>query len=216
MTYAVIGLGKFGSNVAKGLLKQNVNVIIIDKNEKMLNEFKNIAHELYILDSTDVDALRESGISNVDTAIVSIGENVESNILTVMALKEAGVKEIIAKSITLVHGKILSKIGVSRIIYPERDSARRLVKSIVKNPACDIIEATNTLRIARFNINSKLLGLSVKEVLTKMKNSINIIALKANDSWNYHIKESDIISEDKMLIIGLSSDVEEFIRIYDV
>lgn len=215
MIYAVIGLGKFGSNVAKGLLKQNVSVVIVDRDEKKLNDFKSLAHELYILDSTDSDALKESGISDIDTAIVSIGENVESSILSVMALKEVGVKEIIAKAISPVHGTILSKIGVTRIIYPERDSARRLVKNIVENPACEIIEITNTLRLSRFEVSPKLLGLSVEEVLNKAKNKINIIALKNDDIWDYHIEPSKLIQKGKILIIGLQEEVEEFMRVYD-
>lgn len=215
MIYAVIGLGKFGSNVAKGLLKQNVSVVIVDRDEKKLNDFKSLAHELYILDSTDSDALKESGISDIDTAIVSIGENVESSILSVMALKEVGVKEIIAKAISPVHGTILSKIGVTRIIYPERDSARRLVKNIVENPTCEIIEITNTLRLSRFEVSPKLLGLSVEEVLNKVKNKINIIALKNDEIWDYHIEPSKLIQKGKILIIGHQEEVEEFMRVYD-
>lgn len=215
MIYAVIGLGKFGSNVAKDLLMQKEKVVIADKNEKKLHDFKSLAYELYILDSTDVDALKESGISTVDTAIVSIGENVESSILTVMALKEVGVKEIIAKAVSLVHGKILSKIGVSRVVYPERDSARRLVKNIVQNPACEIIEITNTLRLARLNISAKLTGLSVEEALKPCDFCVNIVGIKDLEVWDFLLEKDKIIKGDKILIIGQIKAVEEFIKMYE-
>lgn len=215
MIYAVIGLGKFGSNVAKDLLMQKEKVVIADKNEKKLHDFKSLAYELYILDSTDVDALKESGISTVDTAIASIGENVESSILTVMALKEVGVKEIIAKAVSLVHGKILSKIGVSRVVYPERDSARRLVKNIVQNPACEIIEITNTLRLARLNISAKLTGLSVEEALKPCDFCVNIVGIKDLEVWDFLLEKDKIIKGDKILIIGQIKAVEEFIKMYE-
>lgn len=214
MIYAVIGLGKFGLNVAKDLLAQNAHTIIVDKNEKVLNDFKSLAQEVYILDSTDAQALRESGISNVDIAVVSIGENVEASILTVMALKEDGVKEIIAKAITPVHGAILAKIGVSRVIYPERDSAKRLVKSLIQHPTCQVQDITNTIKTARVSINTKLSGLNVGDILHKMKNTINIVAIKENEMWNYHVQKDDVINGETILLIGTQEGIEEFIRIY--
>ncbi|WP_320415074.1 NAD-binding protein [Helicobacter ibis] len=80
---------------------------------------------VFILNSTDVNALKEAGFSNLDFVIVSIGENIESSILTLMTLKKIGVKNIIAKAITTVHGSILSKLGASKVIYPEREALLR-------------------------------------------------------------------------------------------
>ena len=110
-TFAVIGLGKFGFHVAKGLAQQGLNVIAADLNEDHVREVNEYVQDAVILDSTDMRALREAGIGNVDVAIVSIGENIEASILTVMALKELGVETVIAKAITTVHGQILSKLG---------------------------------------------------------------------------------------------------------
>lgn len=214
MTYAVIGVGTFGSSVAKGLLKQNLEVIIIDRNEKKVSQFRNEAQQLYIFDATDVEALKEAGIANVDTAIVSIGENVEASILTVMALKEIGVKEIIAKAITTVHGKILSHIGVSRIIYPESDSARRLVRNIVENPRCEMFEITTTLKMAKLIVSDKLIEHKVADILAKVKNTVNIVALKHDGEWNYHVEKDHIIKKGKVLIAGKKEGIDEFIRLF--
>jgi trk system potassium uptake protein TrkA len=131
-TFAVIGLGKFGFHVAKGLAQQGLNVIAADLNEDHVREVNEYVQDAVILDSTDMRALREAGIGNVDVAVVSIGENIEASILTVMALKELGVETVIAKAITTVHGQILSKLGAAKVIYPEMESAKKIVKKMVK------------------------------------------------------------------------------------
>ena len=128
LTYGVIGLGKFGFHVAKGLIEQGQSVIVADQGEAQVKEFADLTSMAYILDSTDKSALEEAGFVRLDYVIVSIGEDIESSILTVMALKELEIKQIIAKAITPVHGKILAKLGANKIIYPERESAAALIK----------------------------------------------------------------------------------------
>ncbi|MEJ2437703.1 MAG: TrkA family potassium uptake protein, partial [Sulfurovaceae bacterium] len=131
--FAVIGLGKFGFHIAKGLAMQGVPVIAIDNNEDQIKEISEYIQDTIVCDSTDINALREAGIGHMDVAVVSIGENIEASILTVMGLKELGVPVIVAKAITRVHGQILSKIGATKVIYPEREIAKRIVKNMVEN-----------------------------------------------------------------------------------
>ena len=120
MTYVVIGLGKFGFHVAQGLALQGETVIAIDNDEEKIRDINEYVHDAIVLDSTDARALREAGIADAEVAIVSIGEHLESSILTIMALKEVGIETIIAKAITQVHGEILTKLGAAKVIYPEK------------------------------------------------------------------------------------------------
>ena len=116
---AVIGLGKFGFYVAKSLSKLNIEVIAVDSDEHKVQEISQFIDNAFVLNSTSKVALEEVGIYNLDTVIVSIGENIESSILTVMALKDLNNKNVIAKAINPTHGEILSKIGAFKVMYPE-------------------------------------------------------------------------------------------------
>ncbi|WP_082942678.1 MULTISPECIES: potassium channel family protein [unclassified Helicobacter] len=180
-TYGVIGLGKFGFHVAKGLIEQGQSVIIADQEEEKVKEFASLISMAYILDSTDKDALEESGFARIDYAIVSIGEDIESSILTVMALKELEIKQIIAKAITPVHGKILAKLGANKIIYPERESAANLIKGFLSHPDFEITDISNTISIARIKISQKSSGQLISDIAKRAK----AIGIKRVDSgWN--------------------------------
>ena len=124
---AVIGLGKFGFYIAKSLSRLNVKVIAVDNDEKKVQEISEFVDDAYVIDSTSKIALEEVGIYNLSTVVVSIGENIEASILTVMALKDLNNKNIIAKAITSTHGEILSKIGAFKVVYPEKIAGRMLV-----------------------------------------------------------------------------------------
>ena len=146
-TVAVIGLGKFGFYIAKSLSRLDVKVIAVDNDEKKVQEISEYVDNSYILDSTSKIALEEIGIYNLNTVIVSIGENIEASILTVMALKDLNNQNIIAKAITSTHGEILSKIGAFKVIYPEKIAGRMLVKKLIDNITIEEIDISNTIKI---------------------------------------------------------------------
>ena len=127
-TIAVIGLGRFGFYIAKSLSRLGVKVIAVDNDEKRVQEISEYVDNAYIVDSINKQALEEIGVYNLETVIVSIGENIEASILTVMALKDLNNKTIIAKAINSTHGEILTKIGAFKVIYPEKIAGRMLVK----------------------------------------------------------------------------------------
>lgn len=215
-SYGVIGLGKFGFYIATGLLKQEKRVIIADRDEIALKEISELTNNVFILDSTDVLALKEAGFSNLDFVIVSIGENIESSILTLMALKEIGVKNIIAKAITAVHGKILSKLGASKVIYPEREAAQHLLANFITHPKIEITPISNSLKIAKIEISHNLIGKTPSEITKFLQENnqtekIKLIALKQSNQtdWNLDMSEDVALFEhDKIAILGDSSVID--------
>ncbi|BDQ27538.1 potassium channel family protein [Helicobacter heilmannii] len=210
--YAVLGLGKFGAHVARGLIDNGEQIIAVDVNEERVKLFKSLCDNLFILDTTDSIALKETGISEVDIAIVSIGQSVEASILTVMALKESGVKEVIAKASTLIHGKILSKIGTDRVIYPERDAAKRLVRGLSLNTHLDIIEITTHMRLVRFLITSEHAQRSLQDFLDIFKADLKVVALKHGAQWDYQISMGTLLVEgDILLLMGMAKEVDIFL-----
>ena len=127
----IIGLGRFGSSVVETLSKKGCEILAIDNREENVKAITEYATHAVQCDATDIRTLKEVGVQNMDIAVVSIGEDVEASVLIVMALKELGVKEIIAKAVTPLHTRILEKLGATQVVYPERDIAIRVATHIV-------------------------------------------------------------------------------------
>ncbi|MDD2699543.1 MAG: TrkA family potassium uptake protein [Arcobacteraceae bacterium] len=212
-TVAVIGLGKFGFYIAKSLSKlDNFTVIAVDNNPQTIQEISEYVDNAFILDSTNKHALEDIGISNLDTVIVSIGENIEASILTVMALKDLGNKNVIAKAITTIHGEILAKIGASRVIHPEKIAGRALVHNLVENINFEKIDLSNSMRIIKFIAPKNIVGKPLQEIEIQ-NNTATIIAYKTKNEWyktidmGYKIQESDILA-----YLGESKSIENFYK----
>lgn len=196
---AVIGLGKFGFYIAKNLSKLNIRVIAVDSDEDKVQEISQYVENAFILNSTNKIALEEVGIYNLDTVIVSIGENIEASILTVMALKDLNNKNIIAKAINPTHGEILSKIGAFKVMYPEEISGKILVKQLLDNIRIEEINICNNLKILKVLIDNSFIGKTIEQ----MQNiNPNIKLISINDipfgdtkfNLKYEIQKNDMLS----------------------
>ncbi len=130
MNIAVIGLGRFGFAMATTLAGLGHEVIGIDGDEDKVRAVADVVSLAMQLDATDDKALRGAGIKDVDVAVVSIGENIEASLLVVTLLREIGIDRIVAKAVTALHGRILEKLGVTRVVFPEREMAIRVAHSI--------------------------------------------------------------------------------------
>lgn len=205
--YGIIGLGKFGSVLAKELIEQGKRVIISDINEDVIKELQDYADFSYILDSTHAAALKEAGYANTDVVILSIGENLESSILTFMALKEIGVKNVIAKANSSTHGQILSKLGVNKVIYPEKESAKRLAKILITNPNFEIIDlSANTVKAVKFLIDEKTAGKNLQTIAQNLK----IIAHKQHDVWSIMPSlETIAYINDIIILLGTKEQIKQ-------
>lgn len=212
-TVAVIGLGKFGFYIAKSLSKLDDFVVIaVDNNEHTIQEVSEYVENAFILDSTNKSALEEVGIANLDMVIVSIGENIEASILTIMALKDLGNKNIIAKAITTTHGEILAKLGASRVVHPEKIAGRILVHDLVDNINFEKIDLSNSMRIIKFNAPSNIIDKTLDEIREK-DNLATIIAYKEKGEWHKTIDYGYKIQQGDMLAyLGESKVVEDFYK----
>ncbi|MDD3596720.1 TrkA family potassium uptake protein [Sulfuricurvum sp.] len=208
-SYAVLGLGKFGFHVAKGLAQQGMSVIAVDNDEEKIRDINEYVQDAVVLDSTDIRALQEAGIGQCDVAVVSIGEDIEASILTLMALKELGVETVIAKAITLVHGQILSKLGAAKVIYPEMESAKKIVKKMVQNMHYETIDLSITMKIAKLTVPSFWIGISVLSPIFEAEFEVKPIAYKHQGIWYTSFENNDILeSGDILVVLGNSSHIE--------
>jgi trk system potassium uptake protein TrkA len=176
--FAVIGLGRFGSAMATSLADLGQDVIGVDSDAEKVRQLADTITQAVELDATDERALRTVGIQDVDVAVVSIGENIESSLLVVMQLRELGVTSIIAKAVTPLHGRILQKLGVSRVSFPEREMAMRIAHSLVMPNVIDYIELSSDFSIVELPAPDIFIGRTLKQLELRPKYGLTLIAIK--------------------------------------
>ena len=221
--FAVIGLGRFGYSVAESLVQKGCEVLAIDREEAKIQAISDIATFAVQCDATDERALKAVSTQNVDVAVVSIGENIEASILIVQTLHEMGITSIIAKAVTNIHGKILSNLGVTEVIYPERDAAIRLAHRLVSPKVLDYLELAPGYSVEEVAVPDRLSGMSIKETKIRELHNLNIIGikkqvnrmikgkLKKEDTFNFTPLPSDMIEKgDVLVMIGKEHDLDGF------
>jgi trk system potassium uptake protein TrkA len=176
--FGVIGLGRFGSAMAMTLTELGHDVIGVDGDEARVQQLADVITHALQIDATDEKALRAAGIQDVDVAVVSIGENIESSLLVVMQLLELGIATIVAKAVTPLHGRILEKLGVSRVIFPEREMAIRIAHSLVMPNVIDYIELSRDFSIVEVPAPEAFVGRTLKQLELRPRLGLTLIAIK--------------------------------------
>jgi trk system potassium uptake protein TrkA len=164
--------------MASTLASLGGDVIGVDGDEDKVGALADTITQAIQLDATDERALRAAGIQDVDVAVVSIGENIESSLLVVMQLKELGVPNIVAKAVTPLHGKILEKLGVSRVIFPEREMAMRVAHSLVMPNVLDYIELSRDFSIVEVPAPAAFVGHTLKQLELRPRYGLTLVAIK--------------------------------------
>lgn len=154
------------------------DVIGVDGNGDRVRQLADTITSAVELDATDERALRAVGIQDVDVAVVSIGENIESSLLVVMLLHELGIETIVAKAVTPLHGRILEKLGVSRVIFPEREMAIRTAHALVMPNVIDYIELSRDFSIVEIPAPAMFVGRTLKQLELRPKYGLTLIAIK--------------------------------------
>ena len=212
--YAVIGLGRFGSAIAQALYSANNEVLGIDINEDRIDEHQDIVSHAIIADSTEELSMRNIGIRNFDTVIVSIGDNMQASILTVVILHELGVKHIVAKALNKHHGIVLSKVGATEVVYPDRDMALRIAHKLMTPNIIDYIELSEEYSIEEVKIPDALVGQSLIDLDIRANYNVNIIAIRhANGKMAIAPEPNDQLKlHDIIIVIGKNNDIKRMAK----
>lgn len=176
--FAIIGLGAFGSELAKTLSVEGAYVIAIDNNIKHIEHIKDYVSDAICFDATDADLLENHGITGVDVAIIAIGESFEPNVLISMNLLEAGVKEIYARAGSKTQEQILKKIGITDVIHPERQVAERMGVSLVRKGLTDVFNLGEDLAVFEIEAPEAMVGYSLEELKIRKRYNLNLITIK--------------------------------------
>ena len=177
--YGIIGLGRFGQALASELALSGAELIVLDCNEDKVSELREITENAYVVKSLDKKTLQETGIKNCDVAVVCIGEQIDSSILTTLNLVSLGIPRVIAKATSVEHGIILEKLG-AEVVFPERDMAVRLACRLETDREIDIIRLSEKINISKLRIPDGLIGKSVAEANLRARFGLNIVAIENN------------------------------------
>lgn len=207
--YLVLGLGRFGTSVAKALCDMGQEVLAVDSDEELVNSIAPHVTQALQLDATDETLLSGLGVKNFDAAIVSIGQNTRDSILVCVLLKELGVPALIAKANDELHAKVLRKIGVDRVVFPERDMGLRLARSIISPGVLELMNLSDDYQIIEVLAPSKWVGNTIMGVDVRRKHGVNILAIHRNDRFLVSpAPEMLFEANDTLLVMGKKEDVE--------
>ena len=205
--FAVIGLSTFGFYLSRDLAQRGFKVMALDADETRVEKVKNFAFKAVVTDARDKETLENLGITDYDVVIVSLGDRIDASIMVTLYLKELGVKEIIAKASTEDHGKILDRVGATTVIFPERDSAFRLAKSLENVNVLDAIPLSPGVSILEFGAPPSYLGKTLKELNISNRYGIQIIMIKELVPQNLVIvPTADHKIKDSDILVGVGKD----------
>lgn len=213
LQFAVIGLGNFGYAVARTLAEKGCQILCIDESEARLERVRYIATHAVQADAADEKVLREVGVAEADCVVVSLGRDMEASLLIAMALRDIGVKKLVVKAVNPLHGRILKKLGVDRVVFPESDMGRRVAETLVTPSILDYLELGDGHGVAEVSAPEKFWQRSLADLRLRTSYGVTVLAIRrasqeiqptiiVNPAGTELILEGDIlivIGEDKHL-----------------
>lgn len=200
-SYVVIGMGRFGSEVARQLYKCGCEVLAIDLNSEFIQQISpNVTHAV-VADSRDKEVLRQLGVGDFDCAVVGIGEDLAASVLITMNLKDLGVPHIVCKAHDDTHRRILEELGAHQVMIPEKENAARLAKSLSSPNLLDYIELSDEYSIVELPVPKSWVDKNLKELNVRAKLGVNILALRRNGKLDIAPAAEDTFRDGDIVVV---------------
>ena len=214
--FAVIGLSNFGHFTARFLAERGLGVLAVDVNEGQIERIKPFVEKAVIADAANREVLERIGVQDMDAAIVSVGERVDTSVLITLYLKELKVPQIIAKAISEDHGKILHIVGATDVVFPERDMALKIVETLANPNILDTLSLGPDYSIVQLVPPPRFLYKTLRDLDIRNRYNVQVIAIKeyvpeniiAVPPADHVIKDSDVL-----LVVGKQDDIEKLRKI---
>ena len=212
----IIGAGRFGLSLAEALAETGIEVLLIDRNNALVQSaIKKVTWAIQC-DATSANALESAGISECDTVVVAIGSNVEASMLVTANCKELGIKTVISKATSEIHGKILDKLGADHVVYPDRESAHRLARNITEHNAYDLLEISEGLSLAEIDVPEACVGKTLAEADLRKKSGVTVLCIRRPDPKNNRKPLQVLIPNpndafeagDKLIVFGTTAGID--------
>ena len=211
-SYVVIGLGRFGKQIARQLCELGGDVMVIDSSPEEVQAFSDIALRAVVGDARDKELLQTLGVQDFDCAVVAIGSDLASAALTTVNLKELGVPEIICKASDENYRKVLARVGADRTIIPEQEVADRLAKALHSPNLLDYIELSKSYSIAEILLPKIWEGKTLRRLNLRARYQVNVIAIKRQGKVTAVPGADDTLEKDDVVVLIGSNDALETVQ----
>ena len=216
--FAVIGLGQFGSAIAKKLAEKGAEILAIDSDPEKVESIRDYVTYGVTLDATSRPALESQNIAEMDAVVVSIGQNFECTMLTVVQLQSLGVKRLMARAQGETQRRILTKLGVEEILSPEEEVGKNVAERLLTPGMLMAVQLPDNYEIVEVEAPKSTVGRSLEDIGLTKKYKLSLITLLRKTNGDHHIlgvPEDDTVVEpnDLMVVFGTTKDVERFIHI---
>jgi trk system potassium uptake protein TrkA len=207
---SVIGLGRFGSSVARTLHELGYEVTAIDLSEHLIQEASDYVTLAAQGDGTDQELLLQLNVEKSDVVVVAQGENLEASVLTTMLLKKLHVPWVVSKAKTALHGELLTRVGADRVVFPELDAGVRLAHSLGVRHINDYITLSPNAGVAKLRVPANLIGHSLEDCIGP-HSRLNILLIKRGSELITVPHYQEVIqANDELVIVGADADIERF------
>ncbi|HZB51648.1 MAG TPA: TrkA family potassium uptake protein [Mycobacteriales bacterium] len=206
----VVGLGRFGSALAEDLQRLGHDVMAVDASGTLVQEWSDRLTHVVQADATNEAAMRQLGADGFSVAVVAIGTGIEASVLSTGVLIDLGVREVWAKAITASHGRILERIGAGHVVYPERDTGRR-VAHLISGRLIDYIEFDDGFAIAKLRAPREAHGRTLAETALRSRYGITVVGVKRpGQDFTYAQPHTEVGEGDLLIVSGATNLVEKF------
>lgn len=208
-SFAVIGMGRFGSSLARELCAQGHEVLAIDCHSDLIQQISADVTHAVVADACDKEVLKSLGIRNFDCAIVGIGGDLTTSVLTAMNLMELGVPYVVAKAHDEMHRRVLDKLGVNRVIIPEQEQAVRLARGLSSHNVLEFIELSDEYSIVEVPVPALWQNASFRELHLRSQHGLNVIAVNSQDKMIV-APDGDFVMKagDVLIVLGNKKDLK--------
>ena len=202
--FAVIGLGAFGQRVVEELSALGVELLVVDKDRDLVEQHKMQASVTYCMDVLNKETIRKVIPESIDAVIVDLGNRMEASILVTSYLKKHGIREIIVKGESDEHAEILRMVGATRVVFPDREAAKRIVPLLVSDSLFSFLPIGESLVIAEVHVPPDLIGKTMLEADVRKVHGVNIVAMKKtqNEEYSFASPQYRFQPTDVLLITG--------------
>lgn len=211
--FAVLGLGRFGLSLAAALSDMGCDVLAVDKRDDLTQEAAQFVTQAITADATDDSVLESLGLRNFDAAIVSIGQNVRDSILVAVQCKELGAPFVVAKANDARHASVLRKIGVDKVVFPERDMGQRMARSLLRPNYIDTLDLADDYQLIEIAAPTAWCGKTLMETDVRRNFSVNVIAIHREHGFIVSPAADETIRPgDELLVLGRVKDIDAIVR----
>jgi len=206
----VLGLGRFGAATAGELDKLGRDVLAVDADPVLVQKWADRVKHTAVLDARDLNALQQIGAADFSVAVVAVGSSIEASVLITTHLVDLKIPQIWAKAISEAHGKILTRIGAHRVIYPEREAGER-VAHLVSGRMIDFIRFDDDFALVKMYPPKPIRGKSLTESGVRTKYNITVVGVKSpGKPFTYATEKTVVTNHDLIIVSGSNDDIERF------